>query len=331
MTSFSQVGSHKDRASRTAQQENDLERRMTATSGRKCLEQFERFDRVGLWVRTFAGLLIGMEGWYSTRCGLTWKLSGMKFSRFYFQLVPSTHRTGATEYGLLPTPLASDIKGGDSNTVTLKKGRFVRTSKASGTEFGAKIQHVAKLLPTPAAIDANGPKNLRASTIKGLEKGWEKDMSLTHKAMLGLLPTPRANDSEKRGQISADPRNGLPGQAVNGLLPTPTNSMVTYQDFEQAKYHSSKRPEYGKIMIPTPTASSDAKGGCTRPNEKRQNDTLAHSIHGMVGEPGKTSQLNPRFVLEMMGFPPDWTSLPFLKESGPDNPPKPSEDGEPNP
>lgn len=26
---------------------------------------------------------------------------------------------------------------------------------------------------------------------------------------------------------------------------------------------------------------------------------------------GKTSQLNPLFVAEMMGFPPDWTVLPF--------------------
>ena len=27
---------------------------------------------------------------------------------------------------------------------------------------------------------------------------------------------------------------------------------------------------------------------------------------------GKTSQLNPQFVAEMMGFPPNWTELPFL-------------------
>jgi hypothetical protein len=27
--------------------------------------------------------------------------------------------------------------------------------------------------------------------------------------------------------------------------------------------------------------------------------------------PGKTSQLNPRFVLDMMGYPVDWTELPF--------------------
>lgn len=27
------------------------------------------------------------------------------------------------------------------------------------------------------------------------------------------------------------------------------------------------------------------------------------------------SQLNPRYVAEMMGFPPDWTYLPFLTEN----------------
>ena len=35
-----------------------------------------------------------------------------------------------------------------------------------------------------------------------------------------MWPTPRANDAEKRGNVSADPRNGLPG-AVK-LFPTPT-------------------------------------------------------------------------------------------------------------
>jgi hypothetical protein len=212
----------------------------------------------------------------------------MKSSRFYFQLVPSTHRTDATEYGLLPTPVVSDMEGGDTDTVSLKNGRFVRISK-DGTEFGAKIQHAAKLLPTPQAIDGSGKgRALRMKTGNRNPDSvgsWRGD--LKDYAHMDLLPTPRANDSEKRGQISADPRNGLPGLAVNGFLPTQT-------------------------------ASSDAKGGCTRPNEKRQNDTLAHSIHGMVGEPGKTSQLNPRFVLEMMGFPPDWTELPF--QSGEMNP-----------
>ena len=31
-----------------------------------------------------------------------------------------------------------------------------------------------------------------------------------------------------------------------------------------------------------------------------------------INPTGKTSQLSPQFVMEMMGFPADWTLLPFL-------------------
>lgn len=250
MISSSQVGSHKDRASLIAQQVNALERKMTATSGRRCLEQFRRFSRPTSWAKTFAGLLIGMEGWYSTRCGLTWKLSGMKFSRFYFQLVPSTHRTGATEYGLLPTPTVSDTEGGETNTVALKKGRFVRTSKTTGTEFGAKIQHVAKLLPTPTAMDTG-----ETTDLKKLDLRREK-----------------AKATGKNG-------NGF-GQTIGELAQ--------------------------RGLLPTPIAQ-DVKGGKKlRPGKTQLTEAI-----------GASSQLNPRFVLEMMGFPTDWTEAPFLKQQGP--------------
>ena len=56
--------------------------------------------------------LINWGGWYSTRCKLTWKLKGTKLSRFYFQLAPSTLHTEGIEYGLLPTPTASDSNAG---------------------------------------------------------------------------------------------------------------------------------------------------------------------------------------------------------------------------
>ena len=46
----------------TVQQGNDLERQMTDTSGRKCLESFQRFNRVGLWGKTFAALLTDNGG-----------------------------------------------------------------------------------------------------------------------------------------------------------------------------------------------------------------------------------------------------------------------------
>src|SRR5690554_5868548 len=62
-----------------------------------------------------------------------------------------------------------------------------------------------------------------------------------------------------------------------------------------------------------PTANANGElfkgGGAVRTDPKRQSDTLAHHFATI---PGKTSQLNPRFVMEMMGFPPDWTELPFL-------------------
>jgi len=57
-------------------------------------------------------------------------------------------------------------------------------------------------------------------------------------------------------------------------------------------------------LLPTPTAS-DTPGKNT--GKRAQN-----SIPKIIRQNGlETSQLNPRFVLEMMGFPPNWTELPF--------------------
>jgi len=40
-----------------------------------------------------------------------------------------------------------------------------------------------------------------------------------------------------------------------------------------------------------------------------ENSNLAEQIAHKIG--GGTSHLNPQFVAEMMGFPTDWTILPF--------------------
>jgi len=68
-------------ANPTHLQEKDLERKTNAIYGRKCLDAFERLNHVGLWAKTFSALLIGMEGWYSKRCRLIWKLKGTKSNR----------------------------------------------------------------------------------------------------------------------------------------------------------------------------------------------------------------------------------------------------------
>jgi hypothetical protein len=73
---------------------------------------------------------------------------------------------------------------------------------------------------------------------------------------------------------------------------------------------------YQRGMLLTPSASDGLRSGMTMDSLKRhnkvnaENSNLAEQIAHKVG--GGTSHLNPRFVAEMMGFPPNWTELPFL-------------------
>jgi len=116
--------------------ESDLEKRMNATCGPKCLEQFEKFSHVGLWAKMFSALLIGQAGWFSTKCRLTWKLKGTKYNRLYFQLVQSTPHTSDKEFGsapILPTPMAQEggkITGKENQDSLTKRARE-QTGKTS--------------------------------------------------------------------------------------------------------------------------------------------------------------------------------------------------------
>jgi hypothetical protein len=157
-----------------------------------------------------------MEGWFSMRCRLTWKLKGTRFNRFYFQLAVSTLPIEGIESGLLPTPMAQ--------------------SRATDEE----------------------------KTLKRKEKygGMTRAMYLEHFAAMGLLPTPAAQNYKGASSIEALEARGRLKDKADNLC-----------------------------------------------------DQFAIS--------GKTSQLNPLFVEQMMGFPENWTLLPFL--NGETNPSKPTE------
>lgn len=58
-------------ASLSVQPGSDEARKMTVTSGRKCLELYRRSDPVGSLVR----MLLASSHWRSTKCFLTWKES----------------------------------------------------------------------------------------------------------------------------------------------------------------------------------------------------------------------------------------------------------------
>lgn len=67
------------------------------------------------------------------------------------------------------------------------------------------------------------------------------------------------------------------------------------------------------FLQPTPTAS-DRHAGTHKESNTYNRDTDLNNF--FAKRAGKTSQLNPLFVAEMMGFPLDWLTLPFLSKSG---------------
>jgi hypothetical protein len=114
----------------------------------------------------------------------------------------------------------------------------------------------------------------------------------------------------------------LDQMALRGLLPTPTamdctnaTAIMKSTQVKEGSMHSVTLTRAMTMgMLPTPTAR-DTQG--PQAMEYKKWKGLPHngmtSVPGVVREiTGSTSQLSPQFVLEMMGFPTDWTLLPFL-------------------
>lgn len=145
-----------DPASRSPSPGSDEARRMTVTSGLKCLELYRSSGPLGLLVRT----LLGSSTWRSTRCALTWKTKVTPSRRLLFRLVPSTPRTGGTDARLLPTVTAQDYKHRGPNSRQQGLPEYVRmwpTPKAQNARGngerhgngGPSLDVVAMMYPTP--------------------------------------------------------------------------------------------------------------------------------------------------------------------------------------
>jgi hypothetical protein len=107
---------------------------------------------------------------------------------------------------------------------------------------------------------------------------------------------------------------------IKGLLPTPTTDSATNR---QNKYKQGGTPLTVAVnrMLPTPTAQEFRDSQLT-PEQAKKLDKGGRVLRrlGTMGvlEDGNPSRLNTRFVAEMMGFPVNWTELPF--QSGETNP-----------
>lgn len=216
---------------------------MTARFGRRLAESFPRPGHVGSALKT----LLASLAWRSMACWLTWRGKVTPSGWLYFQLVPSAPRTGAIESGLLPTMRAR-------LTGSISPGRV--GDKHNNLEVALS----RRMFPTPTANDAKNASLPPSQVNRAGQPG---------AVMASLLPSPHANCHTGPG-LHGD--GGANLQTVVGLLPTPTNSMMTAADLEQAKFsaHDPRRPQYA------------ATG---------------------------SGALNPDWVGAMMMYPPGWTSL----------------------
>jgi hypothetical protein len=182
-------------------------------------------------------------------------MQGTPYNRIYFQLQVSTLPTKDIESGLLPTPRVKGQEGYE--TRALRKGHDIAMSYLeSNVEYQVKMG----MLPTPSVADTEGAPKRPETISRNASGGWTRTADGTgvkYGAKLNdvarLLPTPRANDTQS---------------------PAPGT-----KSFD----HRLKRNYMAETVL-----------------------DLAEAEHGT------TSQLSPRFVAEMMGFPPNWTELPFL-------------------
>ena len=140
----------------------------------------------------------------------------------------------------------------------------------------------------------------------------------------GLLLTPTTHeevqDLEKFKERMEKYPNGttMPNLAtqVVGLLPTPRATKISGTDRED--FSPSLPGLMNKGMLPTPKTQNSRHA-----LKDRGKSNLGEEMSQWGQDNGIGSQLNPPFVAEMMGFPPNWTELPFL--NGETNPSKPTE------
>lgn len=104
------------------------------------------------------------------------------------------------------------------------------------------------------------------------KQGTDGSVGLARLGKLGMLPTPR--ETASRGNCLVNRKKGNLEDAI------------------------------ASIFLPTPQASEG-----TKITGKENQDSITKRVRQQTG---KTSQLNPQFVMEMMGFPSNWTVLPFL-------------------
>jgi hypothetical protein len=242
------------------------------------------------------------------------------------------------QQNLLPTPTTQEPS---SQCEVNEQGR--RMTKDGKDSHSLNLGRMASmnLLPTPMAQTRDLPTEEQIAKRKEMYGGKKRAMYLEHVIAQNLLPTPTSMEDRSTPEVWMERQKkqmekgntpftpGLNVMAQAGLLPTPMTTEIHHKDRVQklketgaetmaSRNNGSNRPnglmDYLDFNQMLPTICAAEGSGKVSGNAKEQK-----SVTQMVVQThGKTSQLNPRFVAEMMGFPPDWTISPF--QNGETNP-----------
>lgn len=308
----------------------ERERTITATSGLRCFERYGKYTPLGSLVKT----LLESRRWWSPAKSLRWdaqtifskrityiekkadshstksvqisKPKDIPSNRLLFQLAVSERPTEGIEYGLLQEEYQQLLLTPTAVMIAEDPKRFKERAKKNGyrngTTYGSLASQVmfSDILPTPTAIDKGGGRINRSPSPNAADRP-----TLALAARKGLLPTPCSIEATKFTKTinpNSQMGQGITALAVNGLLPTPTAMEIKHSNRVKGLKEKGAKGMYSR------------KNGALRPNGLT--DFL--DFNNQVG--GGTSQLNPLFVEEMMGFPLMWTALPFLSPDGDKNP-----------
>ena len=188
---------------------------------------------------------------------------------------------------MLKTPTAMDST---EATARMKSSQTKDGSMHSVTLARA----VHTLLPTPVASDSKGG----VSCVQGARAERPGLLTLADMASLCLLPTPLAVSVRHPGRVSELRMAGDVTFCSRAVGETRPNGLEDWLQFHGLKKRTGKGQERMHAededfvaMFPENGGSQDSKDG-------------------------RASQLNPLFVGEMMGYPLEWLTSPFLLGDG---------------
>lgn len=269
----------------------------------------------------------------STECTLTWKAKVTSAGRQYCQLAASTRPIREIDSGLWGTALAQYANGTPENFLRRKEESVARGSQMGIciSDLNMQVKAALAAWPTPQARDFRSGEEARF-----LNPDRSKNLNDAVKLETSMWGTPRANDAEKRGNIAADPRNGLPGQVMDvpemATWSTP-NTMdgmearspeAMKKQFETARpgrtapanLREQVQPElYPMALRTTPSCrdlkdTGDLSKSMIRKDGKSRMDTVPRQVFGTTTngssagtvKSGASPQLNPAFVSWLMGY-----------------------------